>query len=103
MVIEKKMSGLPSLLESHARDATPKIVVLPRPLTPVPHLPTQTEPVDKKRKRDKKGGKGSAKEGEIQEETPLEQTKDAKVTQSQQRKGEETSEIVPKSRSCVPN
>ena len=67
MVIEKKLPDLLSLLESHAGDATPKIAVVMRPPTPIlpPPPPTQTEPVDKKRKRDTKGGKGSTEEGEI--------------------------------------
>ena len=66
MVIEKKLPDLLSLLESHAGDATPEIAVVLRPPTPIlPPPPTQTEPVDKKRKRDKKGGKGSTEEGEI--------------------------------------
>ena len=66
-MIEKKLPDLLSLLESHAGDATPEIAVVPRPPTPIlpPPPPTQTEPVDKKRKRDKKGGKGSTEEGEI--------------------------------------
>ena len=48
-------------------------------------------------------GKGSAEEGETQEETPPEQTKVTKVTQSQQRRGGETSEMVPHRHSRVPS
>lgn len=72
MMIEKKLPDLLSLLESHARDATPEVVVVPRPPTPIPPPPIQTERADKKRKKDNKGGKGSTEEREIQEETPLE-------------------------------
>ena len=103
MVIEKKLLELLSLLESHAGDATPEIPVVPRSLTLVPPPPTQTELVDKKRKWDKKGGKGSAKEGEIQEETPPKQAKVAKVTRSQQRRGGETSKMVLEHRPHVYN
>ena len=103
MVIEKKLLELLSLLESHAGDATPEIPVVPRSLTLVPPPPTQTELVDKKRKWDKKGGKGSAKEREIQEETPPKQAKVAKVTRSQQRRGGETSKMVLEHRPHVYN
>ena len=75
----------------------------PSSLTLVPPPPTQTELVDKKRKWDKKGGKGSAKEGEIQEETPPKQAKVAKVTRSQQRRGGETSKMVLEHRPHVYN
>lgn len=43
----------------------------------------QIEPADKKWKRDRKGDKGPIKEGEVQEETPSELTKEAKVTRAQ--------------------
>ena len=89
-MIEKRLSDLLSVLESHARDATSKVPVVLRPTTPAPPPPTQTEPTNKKWKRDQKGGKVSTKEGEIQEETLPEQTKVAKVTRSQQRRGGET-------------
>lgn len=72
MVIEKRLPDLLSLLESHVDDTTPEILVVPRPPTPTPLPPPQTNPADKKRKRDKKAGKGIAKKGEIQEKTPLE-------------------------------
>ena len=56
MVIEKRIPDLLSLLESHTSDATSEILVVPRPPSPTP---SQTDPVDKKRKRDKKkAGKG---------------------------------------------
>ena len=78
MVIEKRLPNLLYLLESHIDDATPQTPVVPRPLTPLP--PPQTDLANKKRKWDKKVGKGIAEEGEIQEETPLEQTKGPKAT-----------------------
>lgn len=91
MVLEKKLPNLLSLLKSHVGDATPEVVVVPRPPTPIPPpFPTQTEPADKKWKREKKGGKGSTEEGEIEEETPHEHPKAAKVTRAQQRKGGES-------------
>ena len=52
---------------------------------------------------DKKGGKSSIEEGEIQEETPLEQTKESKISWPQQRKGGDSSEMIPERRYRVPN
>ena len=66
MVLEKRMIGLLSLLENHVGTTTPKVPIVPKPLTPIPPTPTQNEPADKKQKRDKKGGRGSTEEGEIQ-------------------------------------
>ena len=103
MVIEKKLPDLLSLLESHTEGATPEITVVPKLLTLALPPPTQTEPVDKKQKRDKKGGKGSTDEKEIQEETPLKQAKIVKVTRSQQRREGETSEVVPERCPRIPN
>ena len=40
MVIEKRLSDLLSLLESHARATIPKVPVIPKPLTPIPVAPT---------------------------------------------------------------
>ena len=65
MVIEKKLPDLLSLLESHTEGATPEITVVPKLLMLALPSPTQTELVDKKQKRDKKGGKGSTEEREI--------------------------------------
>nr|POF23598.1 hypothetical protein CFP56_30320 [Quercus suber] len=79
IVIEKKLPDLLSLLESHPGGATPEITMVPKLPMPTSPPPVQTEPLDKKQKRDKKGGKGSTEEGEIQEETPLEQAKIVKV------------------------
>ena len=90
MVIEKRLLDLLSILESHIGNATTKVLVVPKPPTLAPPPPTQTKPTDKKWKRDTKEGKGSTEEGEIQEETLPEQTKVAKVTRSQQRRGGET-------------
>nr|POF02849.1 hypothetical protein CFP56_10907 [Quercus suber] len=87
MVIEKKLPDLLSLLKSHAGGAKLEVPMMPRPPTPVPLPPAQTNPADKKRKRDKKGGKSSVEEGEIPKDTPPEQTKVAKITRAQQRKG----------------
>ena len=75
MVIEKKLPNLLSLLESHVGDATLEVLVVPRPPTPAPPPPPQNDPIEKKRKRDKKVGKGAAEEGEVQEETSPEQTR----------------------------
>lgn len=81
MVNEKRVPDLLYLLESHAGDATPKILVVLTPPTPAPSSPPQTNPIDKKRKKDKKAGKGVIEEREIQAETPLEQTRGSKATQ----------------------
>ena len=70
---------------------------------PPPPPKTQIEQANKKWKKDKKGGKGSTKEGEIQEETLLEQSKATKVTRAQKRRGGETSEMIPKRRTCIPS
>jgi len=103
MVVEKRLLDLLSLLESHFGDATPEIPMVPRPPTPTsPPLP-QTNPADKIRKRDKKGGKGIIEEVEIQEETPSEQTKGPNAIQSQQRKGGEVAETAPERHLRVPN
>nr|POE84902.1 hypothetical protein CFP56_48332 [Quercus suber] len=60
MVLEKRMPDLLSLLESHAGTTTPKVPIVLKPPTLIPP-PLQTELIDKKRKKDKKGGKGSTK------------------------------------------
>nr|POE90484.1 hypothetical protein CFP56_48584 [Quercus suber] len=51
-------------------------------------------PKDKKRKRDRRCGKGVVEEGEVQEETSPEPTKAVKVTRTQQRKGVESSSFA---------
>nr|POE49892.1 hypothetical protein CFP56_32847 [Quercus suber] len=95
------MPDLLSLLESHVGTTTLEVPIIPRSLTLIPLIPPQTKPVDKKQKRDKKDGKGSTEEGEIQEETPPEQTKVMKTSQTQQRRGGEDSEMILKHRSRV--
>ena len=65
MVIKKRLPDLLSLLESHARITTFEILVVPRPPTPIPSSPLQTELAEKKWKMGKKGGKGSIEEGEV--------------------------------------
>lgn len=82
MEIKKRLPDLLSLLESQAKTTTPEVPIIPRPPTPIPPPPPQTEPADEKRKRDRKGGKGSIKEGEVQEDTPPEPTKVAKTNQA---------------------
>lgn len=42
MVIEKRLSNLVSLLESHARTITPKVPIVPKHPTPIPPPPSQT-------------------------------------------------------------
>lgn len=103
VVIGQRILDLLSLLESHAGNAILEVPMVPKPPIPIPPPPTQAEPADKKWKRDKKGGKGSIKEGEIQEETPPEQNKVVKVTQSKQMRGGETLEMIQKCCSRVPN
>lgn len=48
MVLEKRMLDLLSLLESHARTATPEVLIVPRPSILVLPPPSQTELADKK-------------------------------------------------------
>lgn len=103
MEIEKKLPNLLSLLESHAATVAPEVQIVPRPPTPFPPAQVQTEPTDKKWKKDKRGGKGVVKEGKVQEETPLKPTKVAKMTSAQQRKGVESSSTASKQRSQVSN
>lgn len=50
MVTKKILPGLLFLLESHTRDVTPEVPVVPRPPTPAPHPPPQSVPTNKKRK-----------------------------------------------------
>ena len=99
MVIERRLPGLLSLLESHARTTMPEVPVILRPPTPIIPAPIQIEPIDKKRKRDRRVGKGVVDEGEVQEETPLEPTKVVKMTRTQQRKGVERSNTASERRS----
>ena len=102
MVIERRLPELLSLLESHARTTMPEVPVNPRPLTPTLPAPAQIELADKKRKRNKRGGKGVVEEGEIQEDSPPEPTKVVQVTPTQQRKGAESSNIAFECRSKAP-
>lgn len=53
MVIQKKTPNLSALLESHVRESTTKVPIVPRPSTPIPPRPFPLEPTNKKRKRDK--------------------------------------------------
>ena len=80
MVIEKRLPDLLSLLESHTGTAAPEVPIIPRPPTPIPLTPIQTKLADKKRKRDKKRGKGLIEEGKVQEKAPPKPTKVAKMT-----------------------
>ena len=57
MVIKKRLPDLLCLLESHVGDATPEVLMVPRAPIPTSPLPTQTNPIDKKRKWEKKGKK----------------------------------------------
>ena len=65
MVIEQRLPSLLSLLKSHVGTTTSEIPVVPRPPMPIPPPPPQTELAEKKRKMNKKGGKGFIKEGEV--------------------------------------
>lgn len=102
MVIEKRLPNLLSLLESHARTTVPGVLVIPKPLTLIILAPIQTEPTDKKWKRDRRRGKGVVEKGEVQEENPPEPTKVIKVTCAQQRKGVKSLIIDSERRSKVP-
>ena len=65
MVIEQRLPGLLSLLKSHVGTTTSEIPVVPRPPMPIPLPPPQTELAEKKRKMNKKGGKGFIMEDEV--------------------------------------
>lgn len=56
MVLQRKNTSLLELLESHAIGSTPEVVVQPRAPTPLPTRTSPTESLEKKRKREKKGG-----------------------------------------------
>lgn len=64
MVLQRKNTSLLELLESHAGGSTHEVTVQTQPQTPLPTRTSLIEPLEKKRKRDKKGKKAS-KEGEV--------------------------------------
>lgn len=63
MVIEKRLLDLLSLLESHSGDATPEVPVVPKAPTLASPPPTRTNPIDKKRKWEKRGKKRHCRGG----------------------------------------
>ena len=66
MVIQNSTPNLLALLKSHVGEDLPAVLIDPRPPTPLPTRTSPFKPVEKKRKRDKRAGKESSKEGEIQ-------------------------------------
>ena len=86
MVLQRKLkTSLLELLESHAGGFVPEVAIQTRPPTPLLVHTSPFEPVDKKRKRDKKG-KEVAKEGEVIPFKDLEPQKGAKIAKGAQRK-----------------
>lgn len=64
MVLQCKNTSLLELLESHAGGSTPKVAVHTWPTTPLPFYTSSAEPLEEKRKREKKG-KEVFEKGEI--------------------------------------
>ena len=60
--------------------------VNPRPPTPLPSQASLVEPLEKKRKRDKKAGKEMSNEGKIQPSKDQEPLKGAKIAKGQQKR-----------------
>ena len=79
MVLQRKNTSLLALLESHAGGTTLKVNVNPRPPTPLSSQASLVEPLEKKRKRDKKAGKEMSNEGKIQPSKDQEPLKGAKI------------------------
>lgn len=88
MVIEKKLLGLLSILESHAGGATPEVPVVPRPPTLTPPPPTQTKPTNKKWERDNKGGKALLRKGRFKKKLLLNKPRLPKLLSPNKRKEE---------------
>ena len=80
MVLNKRTPNLLALLESHAWAFNP------HPPTPAQSRASPTEPLEKKRKRDKKAGKETFEEGEVQPSKDQEPPKEVKVAKGQQRR-----------------
>ena len=79
MVLQRRTPNLLALLESHVGSATPEVSVDPRPPTPLPSRTSPIELVEKKRKRDKKSGKGMSEEGKIQPSKDQEPSRGSKA------------------------
>jgi len=65
VVLQRKTPNLLALLESHVEGTTPEVAVNPYPPTPLPSWVSPAEPLEKKRKRDKKAGNETFGEGEV--------------------------------------
>nr|POF21366.1 hypothetical protein CFP56_43490 [Quercus suber] len=70
MVIEKRVPDLLALLESHAGEATPEVLVVSRPSTLAPPSPSQTDHTDRKRKMERKQEKRLSKRGRSKKKLP---------------------------------
>ena len=77
MVLQRKNTSLLALLESHVGATTPEVAVNPCTPTFLPSWVSPVEPLEKKRKTNKKAGKETSKEGKIQP------SKGAKVAKGQ--------------------
>ena len=86
MVLQRKNTSLLALLESHARGTTSEVAVNPRPSIPLPSRASPAQPLEKKRKRDKKARKEISKKGKIQPSKDHEPLKGAKIAKGQQRR-----------------
>ena len=86
VVLQRKTPNLLALLESHVEGTTPEVAVNPCPPTPLPPWVSPAEPLEKKRKRDKKAGNETSKEGEVQPSKDQEPPKGSKVAKGQQRR-----------------
>ena len=85
MVLKCKNTSLLELLESRAGGSMPEVSIPPWALTPIPSRTFLIEPLEKKRKREKKG-KEVAEEGEIPPSKDPEPHRGAKITKVTQRR-----------------
>lgn len=85
MVLQRKNTSLLKLLESHTGGSIPKVAVHPWPTTPLPSYISPAEPLEKKRKREKKGKEASEK-GDIPPPKYLEPQKGTKAAKGPQRR-----------------
>ena len=69
-MIEKKLLDLLSLLESHARDATPKVPMVPRPPTPALLLLPRLSVLIRSGKKTQRQGKELLRRGTFKRRPP---------------------------------
>nr|POE57240.1 hypothetical protein CFP56_01893 [Quercus suber] len=102
IVLQRKPKTiLLKLLESYAEGSVPEVTIQTRPPTPLPVHTSPSEPVDKRRKRDRKG-KDVAEEGEVIPSKMLEPQKGAKIAKGTQKKSSSEGAIIERVPDCRP-